>query len=73
VTGGTRGNANAGFVQLDQDVFPFDKLKRNVRRVWQALRTAPDPIHSRIGDLVQNGVFEFVSQRLNVVMAAIAG
>src|SRR6185436_10385360 len=54
-----------------EDVLSFDVLEGDVRGVWQTLRTILCSVETRVGDLLENAVFEFIAQPLDLFVAVV--
>src|SRR5215216_4027594 len=71
MTSRARGNADPGLVEMQKDVLPVDVFKRDVRGVWQALRTIRGAVETGIGNGCEDLVFEAVAQPLDAFVIVV--
>src|SRR5215213_10189765 len=71
MTGGAGGDTNAGLVQIHENVLPVNVFKRDVRRVWQTLRTIRDAVEARVWNVCEDLVFETVAQMLDAIVIVV--
>src|SRR6185503_1054984 len=71
MTSGACGNADARLVQVQKNVLPVNVFKRDVRGIWQPLRTIRRAVETRVGNLCEDLVFEAVAQPLDAFVIVV--
>src|SRR3954452_25244405 len=65
MTSGASRDTNARLVQMHENVLPVDVLERDVRRVWQTLRTICCAVETRVGNVREDLVFKTIAKLLD--------